>query len=76
MYRRAMMLPNPSTWYPSLLLFPFIDLKQSQFAGLLSMSILYDIVWMINNEQGVFLRLLTLILFLLKVSKLNIITVG
>jgi hypothetical protein len=40
------------------------------------MSILYDIVWMINNEQGVFLRLLTVILFLLKVSKLNIITVG
>ncbi|OJA18721.1 hypothetical protein AZE42_01246 [Rhizopogon vesiculosus] len=37
------------------------------FAGLLSASILYDIVWMINNEQGVFLRLLTIVLFLLKI---------
>ncbi|KAJ8595864.1 hypothetical protein M405DRAFT_727182 [Rhizopogon salebrosus TDB-379] len=36
------------------------------FAGLLSASVLYDIVWMFNNEQAVFLRLLTVVLFLLK----------
>ncbi|KAG2154836.1 hypothetical protein DEU56DRAFT_770690 [Suillus clintonianus] len=36
------------------------------FAGLLSLSIFYDVLWMIRNEQGAFLRLLTVILLLLK----------
>lgn len=33
---------------------------------------LYDIVWMFNNEQAVFLRLLTVVLFLLKASESNV----
>ncbi|KAG0708850.1 hypothetical protein DFH29DRAFT_344326 [Suillus ampliporus] len=37
------------------------------FAGLLSGSIFYDVLWMFNNEQGGFLRFLTIILFLLKI---------
>ncbi|KAG1757585.1 hypothetical protein EDB19DRAFT_1866823, partial [Suillus lakei] len=37
------------------------------FAGLLSMSIFYDVLWMIKNEQGGFLRFLTIILLLLKI---------
>ncbi|KIK47806.1 hypothetical protein CY34DRAFT_798889 [Suillus luteus UH-Slu-Lm8-n1] len=37
------------------------------FAGLLSLSIFYDVLWMIQNEQGGFLRFLTVILLLLKI---------
>ncbi|KAG2366521.1 hypothetical protein BDR07DRAFT_1274314 [Suillus spraguei] len=39
----------------------------SLFAGLLPMSIFYDVLWMIRNEQGGFLRFLTIILLLLKI---------
>ncbi|KAG1749980.1 uncharacterized protein EDB91DRAFT_1110698 [Suillus paluster] len=37
------------------------------FAGLLSASLFYDVLWMFNNEQAGFLRLLTVVLFLLKI---------
>ncbi|KAG2350348.1 hypothetical protein BDR05DRAFT_954442 [Suillus weaverae] len=37
------------------------------FAGLLPMSIFYDVLWMIKNEQGGFLRFLTVVLLLLKI---------
>ncbi|KAG2044861.1 hypothetical protein BDR03DRAFT_937397 [Suillus americanus] len=37
------------------------------FAGLLPLSIFYDVLWMIKNEQGGFLRFLTVILLLLKI---------
>ena len=67
---------NRLAWYSSLLIFSFVDLTHIQFVGLLSASILYDLVWMFNNEQAVFLRLLTVVLFLLKVSKSNIIATG
>ena len=30
-------------------------------------SVLYDLIWMIKNEQSGFIRLLTIMLFLLKV---------
>ncbi|KAG2120876.1 uncharacterized protein F5147DRAFT_663580 [Suillus discolor] len=37
------------------------------FAGLLSFSIFYDVLWMIKNDQGGFLRFLTVVLLLLKI---------
>jgi len=76
MCRKAAMRRNHLAWYSSLLIFSFVDLTHIQFVGLLSASILYDLVWMFNNEQAVFLRLLTVVLFLLKVSKSNIIATG
>ncbi|RDB29491.1 hypothetical protein Hypma_015514 [Hypsizygus marmoreus] len=37
------------------------------FTGLLGASAVYDIVWMINNEQNSFVKFLTFILLLLKI---------
>ncbi|KAF9229290.1 hypothetical protein BS17DRAFT_876860 [Gyrodon lividus] len=36
------------------------------FCGLLSVSILYDIIWMFNNQQSGLVRLFTFLLWLLK----------
>ncbi|KIJ68444.1 hypothetical protein HYDPIDRAFT_106639 [Hydnomerulius pinastri MD-312] len=37
------------------------------FTGLLTASILFDIIWMFNNEQSGFIRMLTILLWLLKI---------
>ncbi|KAF9241375.1 hypothetical protein BU15DRAFT_44980, partial [Melanogaster broomeanus] len=37
------------------------------FSGLLSASIVFDLIWMINNEQNGFVRFLTILLWLLKI---------
>ncbi|KAG6332361.1 hypothetical protein ID866_6726 [Astraeus odoratus] len=36
------------------------------FTGCLTVSILYDLIWMFTNEQSGFIRLLSIMLFLLK----------
>ncbi|KAJ7492611.1 hypothetical protein FB451DRAFT_540044 [Mycena latifolia] len=37
------------------------------FTGLLGASVVFDIIWMIKNEQNGFIRLLTIILLILKI---------
>ncbi|KAJ6575122.1 hypothetical protein B0H19DRAFT_1127248 [Mycena capillaripes] len=37
------------------------------FAGLLGASVVFDIIWMIKNEQNGFIKVLTLLLLLLKI---------
>ncbi|KAJ6604658.1 hypothetical protein DFH09DRAFT_1300843 [Mycena vulgaris] len=37
------------------------------FTGLLGASAIFDIVWMINNEQNGFIKLLTIVLLILKI---------
>lgn len=46
---------------------PEFKLSYQQFSGVLSASILFDIIWVFNNEQGGFVRLLFFLLWLLKV---------
>ncbi|KAF9070957.1 hypothetical protein BDP27DRAFT_1446664 [Rhodocollybia butyracea] len=45
-----------------------IPLCLCRFTGLLGASILHDVVWMIVNEQGGFIKVLTVLLLLLELS--------
>lgn len=42
----------------------------SQFTGLLGVSAIFDIIWMIKNDQNGLIKILTVVLLLLKVRVL------
>ena len=41
-----------------------------QFSGYLGASIIFDIFWLIQNSQSIFIRLLTILILVIKVSAL------
>ena len=64
LFKRYVIWAHLLTTYPTLS-------SISQFTSLLGGSILYDIIWMVNHEQGTLTKLLTIVLLLLKVSSIT-----